>query len=247
MVFEPKFDLTDLSGPAWVLLEGGSFRMGSDDGPKDTRPARDVRVSPFRMSRFTVTNDQYAAFVRETGRTAPEYWSGTEVPDGQGDHPVTGVSWNDAQMFCGWLTERAGPGEGGAHLPTEAQWEFAARGAQGRLYPWGDEAPSRERANYQESAIEGTAPVGAYPSGATPEGVHGLAGNVRQWCLDWYGPYGSEPEEDPAGPESGTARVLRGGSFVDAPGTLRTSYRFMVDPDSRFGFVGFRIAWRLRG
>jgi formylglycine-generating enzyme required for sulfatase activity len=156
---------------------------------------------------------------------------------------VTYVSWDDAQAFCRWLTTQIGGEGGSAHLPTEAQWEFASRGVDGREYPWGDEEPDTERANYQESDTEETTPVGQYSSGASPDGVHDLAGNVRQWCLDWYGPYQEETQHDPAGPEEGEERVLRGGSYIDAPGTLRSCYRFNVHPGSRYDFVGFRVAF----
>ncbi len=242
-----KFDLTDLAGPAWVRLGGATFQMGSDAARGDARPVHDVRLQEFRMSRYPVTNVQYAAFVGATGGTAPEHWSGGQMPMDTSDHPVTNVSWGDAQAFCSWLSERVGAAEGGAHLPTEAQWEFAARGVEGREYPWGGDQPTPEHANYQESGIEDTAPVGLHSGGATPEGVHDLAGNVRQWCLDWYAAYEDGPQEDPAGPAEGQERALRGGAYVDAPGTLRGSYRFNIDPDSRFGFVGFRVVWSAHG
>jgi formylglycine-generating enzyme required for sulfatase activity len=245
---EPQeLDLTDLDGPAWVRLEGGTFRMGSERGSADTRPVHEVRVSSFRISCYPVTNAQYAEFVRATGRAAPKHWPDGDAPADREIHPVTGVSWHDAHAFCAWLSERVAVGTEGAHLPTEAQWEFAARGAERREYPWGGERPTPERTNYQESAIEDTSPVGSYPAGATPDGVHDLAGNVRQWCLDWYGEYDAEPQTDPAGPAAGEGRALRGGGYVDAPGTLRGSYRFTVDPDSSFGFVGFRVAWSSHG
>ncbi len=244
---QETFDLIDLGGPAWVRLESATFRMGSDSGRDDARPVHDVRLSEFRISRHPVTNAQYAAFIGETGGTAPQHWPDGEMPADKSDHPVTFVSWSDAEAFCSWLTGRVGAGEGGAHLPTEAQWEFAARGVEGREYPWGGGQPTPEHANYQESAIEDTTQVGLHSSGATPEGVHDLAGNVRQWCLDWYGPYEDATQEDPAGPEEGQERALRGAAYVDAPGTLRASYRFNVDADSRFGFVGFRVAWSSHG
>ena len=249
---QETFDLIDLGGPAWVRLESAAFRMGSDSGRDDVRPVHDVRLSEFRISCHPVTNAQYAAFVGETGTAAPQHWSDGEMPADKSDHPVTYVSWGDAQAFCSWLTRRVGAGEGGAgeggaHLPTEAQWEFAARGVEGREYPWGGDQPTPEHANYQESAVEDTTPVGLHSSGATPDGVLDLAGNVRQWCLDWYEPYGDGAQEDPTGPEEGQERALRGAAYVDAPGTLRGSYRFNVDPDSRFGFVGFRVAWSSHG
>ena len=245
-------DLSDVVGPAWVELGNTTFSMGSDSGRDDARPVHEVRLSAFRISRYPVTNAQFADFVRETEATAPQHWPDGEVPADLSDHPVTYVSWHEAQKFCGWLTERvgaenAGADGGAAHLPTEAQWEFAARGVEGREYPWGDEPPTPERANYQESAIEDTTPVHRHPRGATPEGVYDLAGNVRQWCLDWFGPYGDGSREDPTGPEEGRERVLRGGSYLDAPGTLRGAYRFNVAPDSRFGFVGFHVAWSRNG
>lgn len=243
MGIEARFDLTDSRGPAWVRLDGGAFRMGSDRGPAGSRPAHQILVAEFRISRYLVTNAQYRVFVDETGTAAPQDWRNGKLDAETAIHPVTHVSWDDAQSFCAWLTERNGDGEGAAHLPTEAQWEYAARGAEGREYPWGDDEPDPGRANYQESTIEGTTPVAAYSGGATPDGVHDMAGNVRQWCLDWYGAYEDRARHDPTGPERGEERSLRGSSFMDAPGTLRSWYRFKTDPSCRFGFVGFRVAW----
>jgi len=243
MAEQGRCDLTDLEGPAWVRLEGAVFQMGSERRRDDVKPLHEVRLSGFRISRYPVTNEQYAAFVEATGADAPQHWPDGRMPADRSDHPVTYVSWGEAQAFCGWLTERVGAGEGGAHLPTEAQWEFAARGVERREYPWGGAPPTPERANYQEGAIEDTSPVDRYSSGATPEGVHDLAGNVRQWCLDWNGHYEDAAQQDPVGPAVGRERALRGGAYLDAPGTLRGSYRFNIDPDSRFAFVGFHVAW----
>jgi formylglycine-generating enzyme required for sulfatase activity len=250
---QEETDVSDLSGPAWVRFDDAVFQMGSAGGRDDVRPVHEVRLSGFRFSRFPITNKQYAIFVAETGADAPEHWPGGVVPADSADHPVTYVSWQEAQAFCGWLTAGVAAADadavasGGAHLPTEAQWEFAARGVEGREYPWGDDPPRPELANYRESAIEETTPVATHTAGATPEGVHGLAGNVRHWCLDWYARYQDGPQEDPAGPEQGRERVVRGGSFLDAPGTLRGTYRFNVDPAGRFGFVGFHVAWSSHG
>lgn len=244
MTSETRFDLADLDGPAWLRLDGGSFEMGSENGRDDERPVHEVRLSPFRISRYPVTNAQYTAFVGEANVAPPEDWPDGGIPEEKADHPVAFVSWDDAQAFCRWLTEKVGEGsEGSAHLPTEAQWEFTARGTERREYPWGADAPTPEHANYQESGIGDTTPVGSHQAGATPDGIHDLAGNVRQWCQDWYHRYPDASREDPTGPDEGKERVLRGGSFLDAPGTLRGSYRFNVAADSRFGFVGFRAVW----
>jgi len=243
MVEQAELGLADLDGAAWVRLDGGTFQMGSENRRDDVRPMHEVRLSPYRMSRFPVTNGQYAAYVQATGAPAPEHWAGGEMPADQVDHPVTYVSWAEAHAFCVWLTCQVGSADGGVHLPTEAQWEFAARGSERREYPWGGEPPTPERANYQESASEGTTAVDAHPLGATPEGVFDMAGNVRHWCADRFSLYADAPQEDPTGPVEGQERTLRGGAYLDAAGTLRGSYRFNIDPDSRFGFVGFRVAW----
>jgi serine/threonine-protein kinase len=244
--------LIDPEGAAWVAFDGAVFKMGSETGRSDARPVREVQLSAFRFTRYPVTNAQYAVFVTETGRPAPEHWPGGNLSEALSDHPVTYVSWADAQEFCRWLTTSAagvsgGAAAGGAHLPTEAQWEFAARGAEGREYPWGDASPTPKHANYQESAIEDTTPVGMHSHGATPDGIHDLAGNVRHWCLDWYARYEDASQNDPAGPAEGRERVVRGGSYLDASGTLRGAYRFNVGPDGRFGFVGFHVAWSAQG
>ncbi|MCH7825168.1 MAG: SUMF1/EgtB/PvdO family nonheme iron enzyme, partial [Acidobacteria bacterium] len=113
---QETFDLIDLGGPAWVRLQSAAFQMGSDSGRDDARPVHDVRLAEFRISRHPVTNAQYAAFVRETGRAALQHWPDGEMPADKADHPVTYVSWGDAQAFCSWLTGRVGAGDGAAHL-----------------------------------------------------------------------------------------------------------------------------------
>jgi serine/threonine-protein kinase len=227
---------------AWVDIAGGTFPMGSEDGHSDEKPVHDVTVSPFRIGRYPVTNLDYKAFVDAVGGRPPDHWSKGEIPDGKDDHPVVDVSWTDAVAFCAWLSERRKSEERGrADLPTEAQWEFAARGGQGRTYPWGDEEVTPEHANY-DSEVGDTTPVDAYPKGATPEGVLDLAGNIWEWCRDGQRRYQADPISDPEGPDVGS-RVLRGGCFVVLPELLRAASRYADPPGVRSGGVGFRVVW----
>ena len=198
-----------------VRLEGASFLMG---GGEDQHR---VTVSSFWMQEHEVSNAEYRRFDPERGD----------------DHlPVVYVNWYEAYAYAAWL---------GGSLPTEAQWEFAARGRDGREYPWGDETPTCDRANYSDCNDRFVA-VKSYDAGATPEGIYDLAGNVWEWCRDWYGPYSATEQTDPPGPPSGPARVLRGGSFVSAPGRLRAANRGS-GPDNRGGSYGFRVAWASSG
>ena len=208
----------------------------------DESHVRRVTVSPFRLARHPVTNAEYAVFVRETQKKPPEHWDGDRIPEGKDEHPVVHVSWIDAVAFCEWLSRRVSKGgeERLVRLPTEAEWEYAARGEQGRKYPWGDSEPSERLANFG-GKVGDTTPVGSYPEGATPEGVHDLAGNVGEWCGDWSGPYPPEDEEDPTGPVLGTSRVLRGGAFDFDPRNLRAACRLQSLPEIRFIEVGFRV------
>jgi formylglycine-generating enzyme required for sulfatase activity len=145
------------------------------------------------------------------------------------------VSWCEAAAYCAWKKVR---------LPTEAEWERAARGTSGRKYPWGNEEPDIERANYYEGKVGHATPVGLYPAGATPEGVQDVAGNVWEWVADWYEAeyYGNSPARNPEGPKAGNVRVLRGGSWDDYPRFLRAAYRDRVGPGYRVGVIGFRCA-----
>lgn len=218
----------------WVSIPGGEFSMGSTEEDDDCRPIHRVRVHPFRISRDEVTHAQYAAFLAASGRKAPVHWG---EPRWSGDaQPVIGVSWDDAEAFCRWA---------GGRLPTEAEWEFAARGAEGRRYPWGNQDPDKSRAVFHLDVGFGqTAAVGSAPTGATPLGVRDLAGNVFEWCADWYDAayYAHSPQEDPAGPSHGTHRVIRGGSWLSLPDALHAAARGKYPPGSRSVLLGIRVA-----
>lgn len=207
-----------------ISFGGGTFLMGSapGEGDDDEHPQRRVAVSPFVIQAHPVTNREYRRF-------RPKH-----DPDAPADHPVVRISWDEAMEYAEWLD---------GSLPTEAQWEFAARGEEGRTYPWGEDEPDGSRARFGLGFDAGPDAVGSWPAGATPEGVHDLAGNVWEWCRDWHGEYPHRDETDPLGPEEGSGRVLRGGSFIDIPRLLRGAYRNYDPPAGRFLPYGFRVAW----
>ncbi len=233
--------------PKHVPIPAGPFLMGSDDGDKNERPQHTVELSAYWIGKYPVTNVEYQAFVRDARRKPPYYWDGDAYPEGKGDHPVVHVSWEDATAYCKWLGEKTGKEY---RLPTEAQWEKAARGDDGRVYPWGDEWDAR-RLNSDEGGRGDTSPVGEYsPKGDSPYGCADMAGNVREWCADWfdteeYVRRAGSSVEDPAGPESGTYRVLRGGAFLDYGVGVRCSARIFFNlPYVRDSGVGFRVVFR---
>jgi len=222
----------------WVTIPAGQFLMGSDklrDGAalSNEMPQHRVYLSKFRISRTPVTNAQYKQFVDATEHESPEHWENGKIPSGKENHPVVWVSWHDAQAFCQWANVR---------LPTEAEWEKAARGTDGRIYPWGNEEPDKSRTNFGD-AVGDTTPVERYSDGVSPYGVVDMAGNVWEWTADWYDPnyYEVSPERNPTGPEDGNNRALRGGSFRYGALNIRCAYRHGYDPDSYFGNFGFRV------
>jgi formylglycine-generating enzyme required for sulfatase activity len=194
-----------------------------------------------------VTVKQYLAFCAATGHARPPVPT-FDLTWGQDDHPIVNVSWNDAMAYCAWLSQATGYT---VSLPTEAQWEKAARGGDGRTYPWGNDWDSSKlqcsKATFGDSG--GTASVGSYPSGASPHGVLDMAGNVWQWCSDWYDAtyYKSSPDRNPAGPPSSPdgVRVLRGGSWYNGGAELfRCVDRSRDTPDDRLITGGFRCVVR---
>jgi formylglycine-generating enzyme required for sulfatase activity len=285
-------DGAGIVGGGLVNLSGGAFMMGTDGRygyPADGEgPAHEVVLSPFRIARDAVKNEQFSRFVTATGhRTEAESfgwsfvfagflpedfppthavaaapwwrqvegadWAHPEGPEssweGRANHPVVHVSWNDAQAFCAWS---------GTRLPSEAEWEYAARGGSaGNRFPWGEELePGGEHQmnvfqgtfpdeNTCADGYAGTAPVGSFP--ANGFGLHDATGNVWEWTADWFDPgyYARSPGENPPGPETGELRVMRGGSYL-----CHASYcnRYRVDsrsgnsPDASTGNLSFRVA-----
>ena len=220
-------------GGTYVWVPAGEFMMGSEEsGWYDSeKPQHRVQLTRgFWLSRCEATNAQYRCFCEATGRGFP--WD-----SGQGDdHPVTWVSWEDAQAYCAHY---------GLRLPTEAEWEFSARGVEGWRYPWGDEWDETKCCHWGNRGPRGkTFPVGSFPSGASWCGALDLAGNVWEWCEDRYAAdyYSSSPGSDPQGPQEGMYRVFRGGSWGNGSDYCRTAYRYRDVPDLREYYFGFRPA-----
>jgi formylglycine-generating enzyme required for sulfatase activity len=149
-----------------------------------------------------VTNEQYAVFVKATRQLAPRYWDGGQIPAGKGSHPVTWVSWDDAVAFCQWLSRSPGRFW---RLPTEAEWEKAARGDDGRVYPWGNDLPTKELCNFNGN-VGDTTSIGQYPAGASPCGALDMAGNVWEWTGSLFKPYPYQPEDGRNSPDGKGAR-----------------------------------------
>jgi formylglycine-generating enzyme required for sulfatase activity len=219
-----------------VLIPAGSFEMG-DKYHSSGKPIHTVTLDAYRIDQYEVTNAQYAACVQAGACRPPgdcSYWGELTYHDAdKADHPVTCVDWNDAQAYCEWR---------GGRLPTEAEWEKAARGTDGRTYPWGEAPPNCSRAQYGDCG-DGTVPVGSKSAGASPYGVHNMAGNVGEWVADWYDDdyYARSPAHNPQGPDSGSYKVRRGGDWFISAGFLRAGTRFIEGhPGRRSNRVGFR-------
>ena len=234
---KPDKIVTDADGNELVLVAGGPFAMGPE--------RRKVHLDAFYLSRLPVTNRQFATFVRVTGYCPTDaeagrflqQWRRGRCPNALLDHPVVFVSWTDAQAYCDWA---------GRRLPTEAEWEKAARGTDGRKYPWGRSDPTPERAHFGRQAT-GTIPVGSLPDGRSPYGILDMAGNVWEWWEDADRPkfYLKGPNRYPrnvAAASEDAARVARGGSWGYGKPSLRTIARTSFTPSFRLEGVGFRVA-----
>ncbi len=227
-----------IAGSEMIRLPGGTFTRGSDpgEGEADEEPEQQIQVPTFYIDRTPVTNDQYRACV-QAGACSPPADTAAFDQQALGQHPVTHVSWQQADGFCGWM---------GKNLLSEARWERAARGlADERSYPWGDGAPDCNRTNYAGCAGH-TTRVGAHPAGASPEGALDMAGNVYEWVFDRYDRdyYQSAPTEDPWGPLEGDYRVIRGGAYDSPAANIRVANRGARAPDTTHPNVGFRCALR---
>ncbi|MDS4058546.1 MAG: SUMF1/EgtB/PvdO family nonheme iron enzyme [Candidatus Contendobacter sp.] len=222
--------------PEWVEIPAGGFWMGSGGD------LHQVRLDTYRIARVPITNAQYHLFIQATGHPAPEHWREDRPPKGLESHPVVNVSWHDAMAYCRWLSERTGKP---ITLPSEAEWEKAARGDKDqREYPWGDTFEAT-RCNSIELGLGDTTPVGIFPEGASPSGCLDMVGNVWEWTRSLYADYPYPPEglkrqarEDPAAPGR---RVLRGGAFRGGPRDARCADRFHFAPVSRNDGLGFRV------
>lgn len=228
----------------------GEFIMGSNEVDREAkalqygsrrpwyaneRPERKVSLDEFHIDRTEVTNRQYKEYVDAKGARPPAHWQGSTYPGNIADHPVVFVTWHDAEGYCKWKGKR---------LPTEAEWEKAARGADGRNFPWGNEFENRKLNTMGEYG--GTVPVGTFPDGASPYGALEMAGNAQEWVSDWYQAYPGNDYKDPDYGEK--MKVVRGGGWggmghYTLQVYVRTATRNMAPPDGVFDDVGFRCAW----
>ncbi len=236
----------------WITIPACTFHMGAEksDDPEaqdHESPVHEVKLNAFRIRRYPVTVQEYSAFIEDGGYTTRKYWPDEgcgkfEAPEDweqQRQHPnwpVVGVSWYEAAAYCAWA---------GGRLPTEAEWERAARGPHSSRYPWGDEPPlSPAHANYyHENAPRHPTPVGLYPQGNSTENLCDMLGNVYEWCEDWYVPYETGSKKRARAPAD--YKVLRGGSWSNIPQGVRVSYRSSDVPSNRYDDLGFRCAGEL--
>ncbi len=218
-----------------VRVPAGEFTMGGDSMDNPRHP---VHLDTFYMDKYEVTTSRYARFLQATGRQLPFKWSEVGLVS-HGDRPVIGVTWEDADAYCRWAGKR---------LPTEAEWEKAARGTDGREYPWGNEAPTSRHANFNKccewKGYGVLAIVGSLEAGRSPYGIYDLAGNVSEWVADWYDKtsYKYELDRNPKGPADGEEKVVRGGSWYDSGLLQRSALRSRSYPSAPSTDRGYRCA-----
>jgi formylglycine-generating enzyme required for sulfatase activity len=213
-------EITGKDGAPMVLVPAGEFIMGSNDGGADEKPERRVTLEAFYMDKYEVTTTRYAAFMQATGRKEPGHWNEVRLAS-HGDRPVVGVTWHDADAYCRHYSKR---------LPTEQEWEKAARGTDGRKYPWGNDEPTSLHANFGKSGFNDygvLVNVGSLEEGKSPYGIYDMAGNVWEWTSSDY---------------DSNNKVLRGGSWLYVARYLVSTYRNRNLPTLRTSAVGFRCA-----
>ena len=233
--------VSEVDGMPMVFVPAGEFIMGSPEGigDFDEDPQHLVYLSSYWIDQTEVTNSMYEQCVNAGACTPPEDYSSPTRVEYFGniqfaDYPIVNVNWNQAKTYCEWA---------GRQLPTEAQWEKAARGTDGRTYPWGETPPNENLANYNENIGDTTA-VGSYPKGMSPYGALDMSGNVWEWVADWYGEnyYSQSPYDNPAGPSTGKSRVIRLGSWFNVEIDVTTTDRGRDDPKNYNYYYGFRCA-----
>ena len=239
-----------------VTIPAGTFLMGSDKKvDRNAYPAefpqRKVYLDAYEIDKFEVTTVQFLKFVLATNRDPLIDWQydGGNFQETMASHPVMHVSWFDADAYCKWAGKR---------LPTSAEWEKAARGEDGRIYPWGNEPAGLSRANFGRTGLSGPVrdrperlllyppiiSVDKYENAVSPYGLFQMAGNVAEWTADWYDAnyYKHAPERNPKGPEKGTQRAFRGGGWIDSTPSVRPAQRNGTDPNTKMNWLGFRCA-----
>jgi formylglycine-generating enzyme required for sulfatase activity/tetratricopeptide (TPR) repeat protein len=235
-------DFLDAYGVVMINVPAGTFTMGNDDANSYDRPVHSVYLDAYVIDKYEVTNKLYKDCV-DAGVCIPLVWLSSDTrSDYYGnlefdEYPVVNVDWNMAKTYCEWR---------GARLPTEAEWEKAARGTDGRIYPWGNDAPNKNLLNFNQEVGNSTK-TGSYEAGRSFYGAYDMAGNVMEWVNDWYGEtyYRNSPLSNPLGPDSGQYRVLRGGSWAHLGSDVRSAYRERYNPSSPNYLVGFRCACSL--
>ncbi len=239
-----------------ILVPAGEFLMGSDKKTdrlayRGEIPQRRVYLDAFEIDKYEVTNLEYLKFILATGRNPLLDWryDGGNFQEAMAHHPVMRVAWQDADAYCKWVNRR---------LPTEAEWEKAARGNDGRTNPWGNQSAGLSRANFGRTGLSGPVrdrperllmyppiiDVDKYENSVSPYGLYQTMGNVAEWVSDWYSRdyYKTAPDRNPRGPETGTQKAFRGGGWMDSTTTMRVAMRNGTDPNTKINWLGFRCA-----
>lgn len=241
--------VVEKGGTTMILIPAGPFPMGvpeeARDGGIDERPNHTVDLDAYYIDKYEVTNGGYLEFIRSTGHRVPKHptdpaknlWQDGMMPESIEPLPVINVDWFDAMAYCTWAGKR---------LPTEAEWEKAAKGNNDWRFPWGDVEPTHKHLNFNRTwqGEKTLVPVGIYEAGKSPYGVYDMAGNVWEWVHDWYDPsyYAKSPSRNPKGPETGTHRVLRSSGWQVETPQVRIFTRVKSDPYDRNHSTGFRCA-----